>query len=61
MKAGTHRERRQFFALRTTANLETVMAFWVKENKSENSASTQGRYLTGEKGIIRFPTSRSDY
>ena len=36
------------------------MASWVK-NKSENSASTQSRYLIGEKGIIRFPTSRNDY
>ena len=61
MKAGTHRGRRYSFALRTTANLETVMASWVKENKSENSASTQSRYLIGKKGIIRFPTSRSDY
>ena len=59
MKAGTHRGRRHFFALRTTANLETVMASWVK-NKSENSASTQSRYLIGEKGIIRFPTSSQD-
>ena len=35
LKAWNHRGR-HFSALRTTANLDTVMASWVKKNKSEN-------------------------